>query len=70
MICRLADYQRVSNPTWAEFRTKFEDDVLASKSQHTLASSRGIRFQILVRGMNWRDDHPQQCYLLARELGP
>ena len=33
------------------------------------ASSRGIRFQILVRGMNWRDDHRQQCYLLARELG-
>lgn len=34
------------------------------------AASRGIRFQILVRGMNWRDDHRQQCYLLARELGP
>lgn len=33
------------------------------------ASSRGIRFQILVRGMNWRDDHRRQCYLLARELG-
>ena len=28
-------YQRVSNPTWAEFRTKFEDDVLDGKSQHT-----------------------------------
>jgi hypothetical protein len=34
------------------------------------ASSRGIRFQIIVRGMNWRDDHRRQCYLLARELGP
>ena len=33
------------------------------------ASSQGIRFQILVRGMNWRDDHRQQCYLLARDLG-
>jgi hypothetical protein len=33
------------------------------------ASSRGIRFRILVRGMNWRDDHRRQCYLLARELG-
>lgn len=34
------------------------------------ASSRGIRFQILVRGMNWREDHRQQCYLMARNLGP
>lgn len=33
------------------------------------ASSRGVQFQIIVRGMNWRDDHRQQCYLLARELG-
>jgi len=34
------------------------------------SSSRGVRFQILVRGMNWRNDHRKQCYLLARELGP
>lgn len=33
------------------------------------ASTRGIQFQILVRGMNWRDDHRKQCYVLARELG-
>jgi hypothetical protein len=35
------------------------------------ASSRGIRFQILVRGMNEpkREYHRQQCYWLARALG-
>jgi hypothetical protein len=33
------------------------------------ASLRGVRVQIIVRGMNWRDDHRKQCYLLARELG-
>ena len=32
---RAGRFQRVSNPTWAEFRSKFEDDVLAAKSQHT-----------------------------------
>lgn len=32
---RAGRYQRVSNPTWAEFRQKFEDEVLDGKSQHT-----------------------------------
>ena len=32
---RAGRYQRASNPTWAEFRQKFEDDVLAAKSQNT-----------------------------------
>jgi integrase len=32
---RAGRYQRVTNPTWAEFREKFEDEVLAAKSQHT-----------------------------------
>jgi phosphatidylserine/phosphatidylglycerophosphate/cardiolipin synthase-like enzyme len=33
------------------------------------AATRGVQFRILVRGMNWRDDHRRQCYLLARALG-
>lgn len=28
-------YRRVTNPTWLEFRDKFENEVLAGKSQHT-----------------------------------
>lgn len=34
------------------------------------AGQRGVRLRILVRGMNWRDDHRRQCYRLARALGP
>jgi phosphatidylserine/phosphatidylglycerophosphate/cardiolipin synthase-like enzyme len=33
------------------------------------AAARGVRTRLLVRGMNWRDDHRRQCYLLARALG-
>ena len=34
-----------------------------------LAAARGVNCQIVVRGMNWREDHRRQCYLLARSLG-
>ena len=34
-----------------------------------LAAARGVRCQIVVRGMNWREDHRRQCYLLSRALG-
>jgi len=33
------------------------------------AAMRGVQFRILVRGMNWRDDHRRQCYQLARAIG-
>lgn len=33
------------------------------------AADRGVRIRLVVRGMNWRDDHRRQCYLLAHTLG-
>src|SRR5262245_4038377 len=53
---RAGRYQRVSNPTWAEFRTKFEDDVLAAKSEHTFntATCAFNRFESIVRPQRLR----------------
>jgi hypothetical protein len=44
-------YQRVSNPTWKEFREKFEDKVLDGKSQHTFKTATCVfnRIENIVR---------------------
>lgn len=33
------------------------------------AADRGVEISILVRGMNYRDDHRRQCYWLAKAMG-
>jgi phosphatidylserine/phosphatidylglycerophosphate/cardiolipin synthase-like enzyme len=59
----------------AQHRVSLSTWVIKGMDTHELgdairqAGERGVQFQILVRGMNWRDDHRRQCYLMSRALG-
>ena len=67
---RVGRYQRVSNPTWAEFRHRFEEEVLADKSQHTFNTATCVfnRVQQIVKPECLKHLTSERVSYFAREL--
>ena len=59
----------------AQKKVSISTYVIKGMDNHALGEAicdvadRGVRFDILVRGMNNRDDHRKQCYRLSHALG-
>lgn len=67
---RQGRYQRISNPTWAEFRKRFEDEILDGKSQHTFNTTTAAfnRLGELVNPINLKHLTTARVTFFIKEL--